>query len=373
MANGDNSDRSVQLALIDQHNDLIRQIRSAAAEGEQLANSGNSRAFEPLKDILSEIASIQSTGHSTHVGNLQSEVEQRMTGASRLASAAVEDADFLPALESALNAISEWEPAIIDRDERPTLALEGHEDFLAKKASDAADAHDRPDRCRERESRAEILSSVEAVLASIDRSRSEIVTGNSSPRSANTISRIADERFLVVYGNETGEIRGAGAYRLVRLIREGRVGLVDLATEVDAIASSRSVSSEHQGGDLQVPLQVSVASQLSPTELRRLEQSLRDDLQDVNLRLGSTLSLEEQEQLESDRRRLVEYLNGLERIPDSDTRRLRDTVYASLRRLSGQVATMPNFTRFLSSSYDYDESRSQFVYCASIEWEFENF
>jgi hypothetical protein len=196
------------------------------------------------------------------------------------------------------------------------------------------------------------------------------------PAERHSIRKITSNQFFIVFGEEIGEIKGVGAERLVRLCRERNVALAVLAGELPCFEGSNSVVSQEEMPTAQGIARISEAQEIGKDDVRRLRKHLGEVREDIVLRLSAEPSAEEQERLEEQLKQVKRQQNALPRIPDSNVRRMRDSVEQSLRRLEKQLQRkMPKFSAYTAKCWKFDELANRYRYLDidGINWDFADF
>jgi hypothetical protein len=223
-----------------------------------------------------------------------------------------------------------------------------------------------------------------AVKAAFDFLRSNYISTSCAdpcempkPAERHSIRKITSNQFFIVFGEEIGEIKGVGAERLVRLCRERHVDVEVLAGELPGIAAGGSVVSQDELPTTQGVARISEAEEIGRHDVRRLRKHLNQAREDIELQLLAETSAEEREQLEAKLSQVKVKQNALQRIPDSDVRRMRDSVERSLRRLEEELRKkkMPLFSAYTAKCWKFDElaNRYRHLDIDGINWDFADF
>ncbi len=363
--------------LIRELDRLITQLRTTTRAADEMAERGNTLAFRELAAVISELSSHVTRSPSKNVTDCHSTIGDEVSGLSVQALANCDLTSLRELLVSADNSIRAWSPAPYVKPERPRLVLGDDETAFAewKKDADALTALGRP----EREAREKIMTAVSAILELLDSARRNQAIGQVTEDSTYSIRRQPSGAFLVKFGNEIGTIEGAGAIRLVQLIRFKRLGVEYLfgTTSGNGLRNKPPQTNEDSIQEFQKERPVPMAIQLEKQDFGNLRNQIKLQLEEIEVKLAHCKSKEAKADLERIQTQLEKYRNGFWRVPDSDIQKHRKAVERSFARLADDCRDdMPLFSQHILTCWGYDEVTDEYDYKhddAEAEWLFPNF
>ena len=181
---------------------------------------------------------------------------------------------------------------------------------------------------------------------------------------------------FVNFDGETGVMTGKGAYRILKIIRQEKVSVLELGDDI-YLRGSRSVASPDDL-DRGTSLQSSTSEYLKPEdeELKERLAPLNDRLKRVKLEIGDASTDEIRQTLEEEREELLRRVRSESRSTRTGIGKAYQRVARALTDTRGKLATrMPRFAKHLGDWMSYDKTKNEYVYNppASVPWEFRGF
>ena len=202
------------------------------------------------------------------------------------------------------------------------------------------------------------------------------VERTSAPAGAYVLEKINNKTIRVYFGEETDSMTGDRAFRVYKLICQGRIHVLELSGRLKALEERGStVSFEDMAGsdnEGHAAFGTPGRDTVSKEELKLCF----DKLNAVKSDIESADSEAEKKELEEEKGQIVQYIREVTRLEPSVISKARGTVDMGFRRTIAAIKdSMPSFAQHFKASKCYDKVNDQYVYrpAQPIPWKFKNF
>jgi hypothetical protein len=358
-------DRDTARQIVEGARDFASELRVAHERG--LAH-WKSEAFKKLHALVDHVLTL----------------DLALPSGAKLGLLSIRGSHWKKPWEDLKKSISQWQPPPEGRYERIIPAF-GDMDEPSGFLDTEADRQQRQAKAKaERRALAKIASDLDRVLnvlSQLSHAAELVLLGKTAssgdernpklPLSQRSIRQLNMKSFQIIDGSMTVEITGVNAIRVIELLRLKRCHPMLLVADDSACRPNEETDVIELDGAAGFGKSTKPIHELKPKERSALIAHLKTAIQEIQDQLASRLPEEKQDELKSELKTYLGYLNSLNRTDATPPSRAKELAELSFKRVADQLRAKgkTDLAANIESWIEFDEARYEFVY-KGPDWEF---